>query len=793
MGRRRNRIQLSGRALACALGSLLTVGVMASPAWANTVPDAPPQPAIAASSSGGVGQIVVTFAAPGNNGGDPITQYTAACSSTDGGTPNSNSNAGAVTPITVSALTPGDHYTCNVVATNLDGPSAPSPDSAAALVVGVPDTPPAPTVTLGNGVLNVNFTPPNLNGGTLVLYSATCTSSNGGTLAFGSAATLPLTATGGTIGKTYTCHVDVQNSVGGSADSPTSAPIVISGLPGAPSTPALTSGDSSIVAAFTPGAANGDAITSNTASCTSTNGGAAGSNSGASSAITVTGLTNGKNYLCSVTSTNHVGTGTASPTNSIVAGLPNAAGQPTVMSGDSQIVVNFTPPSLNGSPLVAYNATCISSGNPTAFGSGSGSPVTATGALNGQSYSCHVTAVNSIGDGPDSPQSAAVIPAGEPGFPAPPTIAPGNGKMVVTFVAPVSNGAPITSYTATCTSTDGGATGSATGTSSPIDVTGLTNGNTYTCDVSATNSAGPGPHSDESDPAVANAVPNAPGTPTVAGGASRVVVSFVLPADNGNAIFKTSATCTSSNGGVTGTHVNQPTDAGQTFSPIIVTGLTNGKSYTCKVTATNSVGTSPTSPASAAVVPRSAPGAPTSVVALSGNAPGTSGPVNVSFAPGNALGSAITSFRATCTDLSTGLHFTKSGPHSPLALTGVPSGHAVSCVVVDISLGGTSVNSAASKVTEGAPGAPTLTRILEKNRAVTLSLLAPPANGKPITRYVGRCTSTNGGVARGSASAGGQIVVTNLSFGASYVCTVTATNARGEGAARKTPAFSVSK
>jgi hypothetical protein len=58
-----------------------------------------------------------------------------------------------------------------------------------------------------------------------------------------------------------------------------------------------------------------------------------------------------------------------------------------------------------------------------------------------------------------------------------------------------NNGAPITSYNASCTSTNGGATKSQTGASSPITVSALTAGKTYRCKVTATNSRGTGPPS----------------------------------------------------------------------------------------------------------------------------------------------------------------------------------------------------------------------------------------------------------------------------------------------------------
>jgi titin len=309
--------------------------------------------------------------------------------------------------------------------------------------------------------------------------------------------------------------------------------------------------------------------------------------------------------------------------------------------------------------------------------------------------------------------------------------------------------------------------------------------------VRATNSQGDSSPSDDSAPAVADAVPASPAKPTATSGGSRVAVS--LPASNGDPIFKTSATCTSSNGGVTRSAVTQPEDLGETFSPIAVIGLTNGRTYTCKVSATNDVGTSPLSPASNAVIPRAAPGAPIGVKAVSGTATGSLGPVNVVFTAGNGNGSPITSFRATCTDLSTGLKVAKTGTHSPIAVGGLTAGHTFSCVAFENGPGGTSVASAAAKVILGAPGVPVIARVVQKNHAVTLSLLAPASNGKPITRYTALCTSTNGGVKRGSASTGGSVIVTNLSLGASYTCTVTASNARGVGGAAKVGPIRISK
>ncbi|MEJ0072758.1 MAG: DUF4832 domain-containing protein [Candidatus Saccharibacteria bacterium] len=92
----------------------------------------------------------------------------------------------------------------------------------------------------------------------------------------------------------------------------------------------------------------------------------------------------------------------------------------------------------------------------------------------------------------------------------------------------------------------------------------------------------------------------APGAPTavsaVAGDAGATV-SFTGPADYGGAQI-TGYAVTSSPGGITATGA---------ASPIVVTGLTNGTSYTFTVTATNSAGTGTASNPSSPVTPTRAP------------------------------------------------------------------------------------------------------------------------------------------------------------------------------------------
>ncbi|MFI5312287.1 MAG: fibronectin type III domain-containing protein [Gemmatimonadales bacterium] len=93
----------------------------------------------------------------------------------------------------------------------------------------------------------------------------------------------------------------------------------------------------------------------------------------------------------------------------------------------------------------------------------------------------------------DTPTSSSTTPTA-PGAPVTVVITAGNASASIAFATPLSDGgAPILSYTATCTAS--GVAKTATAASSPITVSGLTNGTVYSCSVTATNSVGTGPAS----------------------------------------------------------------------------------------------------------------------------------------------------------------------------------------------------------------------------------------------------------------------------------------------------------
>lgn len=148
--------------------------------------------------------------------------------------------------------------------------------------------------------------------------------------------------------------------------------------------------------------------------------------------------------------------------------------------------VEFTPSSDMGAGSGTLNYTAVSNpGNYT--GSGASSPLVVTGLANNVSYSFTVSATNSLNFTSASSAPSALIGTTVPAAPTSVSGTELDTKSVVSFTAPSSNGGlPITSYTVT--SSPGNIT--ATGSASPITVTGLTNGTTYTFTVTAANSNG---------------------------------------------------------------------------------------------------------------------------------------------------------------------------------------------------------------------------------------------------------------------------------------------------------------
>jgi hypothetical protein len=177
---------------------------------------------------------------------------------------------------------------------------------------------------------------------------------------------------------------------------------------------------------------------------------------------------------------------------------PGAPTKVTATPGNGRTTISWTAPKANGGPPISgYQVVPILKGRPGAAILFSGTSVkgTVTGLKNGQTYTFKVATRNSVGLSSLSSASPPVT-IGAPVAPATPTVARvAAGSVKVTVVAPNNNGAKVTNYSATCTSSNGGATKSGSGKTNKVVVSKLTKGKRYTCTVKATNSRGTGPAS----------------------------------------------------------------------------------------------------------------------------------------------------------------------------------------------------------------------------------------------------------------------------------------------------------
>jgi uncharacterized protein YhjY with autotransporter beta-barrel domain len=188
----------------------------------------------------------------------------------------------------------------------------------------------------------------------------------------------------------------------------------VQGVPGVPAAVTPTAGNARAIVAFTAPTVTGNSpITGYTV--TATGGGSSVPASGASSPITVTGLTNGTAYTFTVAAINAVGTGPASSASTAVTPMAPATvpGAPTGVSaaaGNAQAAITFNAPASNGGAAITqYTVTATGGGSPVTV-TGTGSPITVTGLANGTAYTFTVAATNSVGTGPASAASAAVTP-----------------------------------------------------------------------------------------------------------------------------------------------------------------------------------------------------------------------------------------------------------------------------------------------------------------------------------------------------------------------------------------------
>jgi hypothetical protein len=313
--------------------------------------------------------------------------------------------------------------------------------------------------------------------------------------------------------------------------------------------------------------------------------------------------------------------------------MPGAPTSVSAVPGDGAATVSWaTPPAGSGSPVTSYTVTSMPGGQTCTWTSG---PLkcTVSGITNATSYTFTVVATNANGHSPTSVSSAAIL-VGAPGVPTVVTAVPGDTSMTVRWAAPPPNASPLTGYTVTVYFLGvAKRTLAVTAPATSAVVTGLTNGYNYAFRVQAANAIGNGPLS-AATVAVKVGTPTAPAFPTATAGNGQVTIRW----------WPSSSVASPLLGYLVTPYIGAVAQPGRTFnstaSTQVITGLTNGATYTFKVSGFNAIGTGPATTFAALIV--GAPTPPAGVTAVTGV-----GQATVSWIAPADNGSAITGYVVT--------------------------------------------------------------------------------------------------------------------------------------------------
>ena len=232
---------------------------------------------------------------------------------------------------------------------------------------------------------------------------------------------------------------------------------------------------------------------------------------------------------------------------------------------DDNLIVNYTY-SLNGGSDVSFNSFL--------------SPLIISDLSNGTNYNVNMKSFNNFGFSAVS-NTISMAPATIPTAPTINFLVSGVQQISVDFTPPLSDGYSTILYYNY--SLNGGADISTNTVSSPIIITGLVGGTTYSVKISAVNSMGVSPYSNILS-SIPVSVPTAPTLNYLISSNQQITVYF-----NGS----------SSDGGSTILYYSYSLNGGNDIStnsitsPILIENLTNGISYSVRIRAVNSIGSSP--------------------------------------------------------------------------------------------------------------------------------------------------------------------------------------------------------
>jgi fibronectin type 3 domain-containing protein len=573
---------------------------------ATTVPGVP----VLSPPTTGNGAVGLSWSPPVPSGTAAIAGYKV-YRGTSPGSETLVTTLGNVTAHNDTGLTNGTTYYYKVSAVNSQGEGALSNE-----VSGTPTTVPgAPSLTLasgGDGQVQLGWSAPASNGGAAItgykVYRGT--SPGGETLLTTLGDVDSYTDDQASNGTTYYYKVSAVNTVGEGARSNERSvtPPEAATVPGAPTLNSATPGNNKVTLSWSAPADGGASITTYRIY--------RGTSSGAETLLGPTlgpvtefvddFASNGTTYYYKVSAVNSVGEGARSNELSATPAVPATVPDPpgldpgSVSVGDSSVTLTWITPGSGGSPITGfkiYRGTSSNGETLLTTVAGDVTQFTDTGLTNGTTYYYKVSAVNAVGEGPQSSEQSGK-PRTVPGKPTLDSAVAGNASVALTWSGPAADGgSPITGYKVYRRPAGGSAAAIATPGAFDTTYTDNTavNGTAYAYSVVAVNAAGESAPSDELTATPAT-IPSDPDLISATAGNNKVTLSWAPTSTGGNAItnYKIYRRTASSGGFALLTTVGPVTS-------YVDTAVANGTVYDYQVSAVNSLGEGPQSPIRTAV------------------------------------------------------------------------------------------------------------------------------------------------------------------------------------------------
>ncbi|MBL4595425.1 MAG: fibronectin type III domain-containing protein [Robiginitomaculum sp.] len=594
---------------------------------------------------------LLSWGAPGSQGGSDITDYlieytTAAL--LPNWSPFSDSTSTDTEDVLVDGLTNGVDYVFRVRAVNGAGLGAYSDISNLVIPAGNPSTPGNFVATAGDKLVNLTWSVSDANGGLNLEYVVETSIDNFATLVEDPAPTTT-SPTYNVLslqnGQEYSFRITATNDVGSSAPTViiTTTPFA---LPDAPTGLAATGDNAAVDVTWNaPGETGGFALTEYVLEYTKGTFASVGQTDSSDTSVTsvsvskdvtshnVSGLDNGDEYRFRIFAVTEKGSSASS--NEDTATPATIPGTPTNLSaarGVQSVVLTWNAPTNDGGDTITDYIIKSKTSDSTLFVTFDGtetttaSPtpatisITVTGLANGVSYDFEVVAVNSIGQS-ETPAAVSGTPFDVPKQPTILSLTLGDKQITVNWTPHAdSGGDPIIDYIVQVDYNDGRGfvtfdDGVGTGTSATVP--NLVNGQLFTFRVLSVNNAGSSSPSEVESGKPASP-PDAPLSLNTVSKSTEIGLSWNSPGFNGGSDITSYKIEWSIDNfaSILGDKTIPETTGGVTPSIFDISltteieSLTNGQLYYFRVFAINSIGTGDSSDVKTGT-PSTTPGTPT--------------------------------------------------------------------------------------------------------------------------------------------------------------------------------------